>query len=160
MSSSSSTTNSNSYRRCLERGVKCKCGILAPCWEAWKNGTRDPGRRFYGCSRYKDPHLRCNFFQWAEPQYTERGREVIEDLRMKLSVKCDELRLSYDLSLAEKEVSSLKEKLLVAETKNKETVELLKMKDKELEKLKKLFVLLALICCIFPYLFLMFHERV
>ncbi|KAK1383453.1 GRF-type domain-containing protein [Heracleum sosnowskyi] len=151
MSSSSSTTNSNSYRRCLERGVKCKCGILAPYWEAWKNGTRDPGRRFYGCSRYK----------WAEPQYTERGREVIEDLRMKLSVKCDELLyLCDDLSLDEKEVSSFKEKLSVAEMKNKETVELLNMKDKELEKLKKLFVLLALLCCIFPYLFLMFHERV
>ncbi|KAK1404175.1 GRF-type domain-containing protein [Heracleum sosnowskyi] len=126
MSSSISTTDSNSYRRCLERGVKCKCRILAPCWEAWKNGTHDPGRRFYGCSRYKDPHLRCNLFQWAEPQYTEIGREVIEDLRMKLSVKCDELLyLSDDLSLAEKEVSSFKEKLSVAEMKNKETVELL-----------------------------------
>lgn len=80
---------------------------------------------------------------------------------MKLSVKCDEiLSLSDDLGLAKIEISSLKQKLSVAEMKTKETVDLLKMKDKELEKLKKLVVLLALISCIFTYIFLIFHVRV
>lgn len=82
-------------------------------------------------------------------------------MRMKLSVKCDEiLSLSDDLGLAKIEISSLKQKLSVAEMKTKETVDLLKMKDKELEKLKKLVVLLALISCIFTYIFLIFHVRV
>ncbi|KAK1374902.1 GRF-type domain-containing protein [Heracleum sosnowskyi] len=132
--SSSSSTKSNSYRKFVERGVKYKCGIIAPCWEVRKDGTRDPGRRFYGCSRYKDPQLKCNFFEWAEPQYTERAREVIEDLKLKLSYKCDEiLSLSDDLSIADKENMLLKEQLSVAERKNKETMEVLS-KETELGK--------------------------
>lgn len=51
--------------------------ILAPCREAWKSETLDLGRRFYECSRYKDPTLNCNFYQWARPSFTERLWEVI-----------------------------------------------------------------------------------
>lgn len=106
---------------------------------------------------FQDPVLGCNFFQWADPQYTERGREVIEDLMMKLGVKCDELlSLSDDLGLAEKEVSALKEKLSLVEMKNREMCDLMKMKDKETGNLKKFLVLLALVCCILPYIFLIF----
>lgn len=34
-------------------GVKCKCDLPAPCQEAWKEGTLDPGRRFFGCSQFR-----------------------------------------------------------------------------------------------------------
>lgn len=33
-------------------GIKCKCDLESPCQEAWKEGTMDPGIRFFGCSQY------------------------------------------------------------------------------------------------------------
>ncbi|KAK1387905.1 hypothetical protein POM88_016083 [Heracleum sosnowskyi] len=105
-------------------------------------------------SRKKDPQLKCNFFEWAEPQYTERAREVIEDLKLKLSYKCDEiLSLSDDLSIADKENMLLKEQLSVAERKNKETMEVLS-KETELGKRKKLSNLFAMACFVIWFLYI------
>lgn len=82
--------------------------------------------------------MRCNFFQWADPQYTERGREVVEELKNKLSIKADEvLSLSDDLNLVEKEIFIIKEKLLAAQMKNRETIDLLMKKEKDLAQFKK-----------------------
>lgn len=97
--SSSNSNNSNSYHgdRRLTRSigmgvVNCKCGIEAGVWPAWKSGTKNPGRRFYGCSRFRDIKS-CNFFMWRDPEYTDRGREVIMELVDELSRKREEIEL-------------------------------------------------------------------
>lgn len=128
-------------------GVRCKCGILAPCREAWKSETLDPRRRFYGCSRYNDPRLGCNFFKWAEPSYTERSREVINDLKMKIDKKCDELiSLSDGLNIADKKIMMLKEELSLAEKKNKDLMDELTKLESSLsgKKNKELMVFIFL----------------
>ncbi|WOH09698.1 hypothetical protein DCAR_0729156 [Daucus carota subsp. sativus] len=56
--------------------MKCKCDIVSPLQEAWKETTQDPGRRFFGCQNYRDPMKKCNYFLWADPPYTDRAREV------------------------------------------------------------------------------------
>lgn len=106
-STNSSSSVRNFYKRSMERstfnhlteyvGVKCNCNLPSPCQEAWKEGTLDPGRRFFGCSRYKDPRKKCNFFQWADPTYTERARDVIKELKLRLKRKDDEMHNAWML---------------------------------------------------------------
>ncbi|KAK1379423.1 GRF-type domain-containing protein [Heracleum sosnowskyi] len=73
-------------------GIKCKCDLVAPCQEAWREGKTDPGRRFFGCSQYKDARKKCNFFLRADPPYTDRAREVVEALKAKLRAKDEKLQ--------------------------------------------------------------------
>ena len=44
-SSSSSVRNKSQFQN-EYRGVNYHCNLPAPCHEAWKQGTLDPGRRF------------------------------------------------------------------------------------------------------------------
>ena len=133
-----SSSSSYNTKKSIQRGIKCRCGIVAPCWEAWKDGTFDPGRRFYGCSRYKDPGRSCNFFQWAEPTFSERAREVIHQLKMKADALSEELRLAED------KIATLKLELSMAEEKN------LQMEKKMMDKDggKKICFLFVTICFI------------
>ena len=79
--------------------MKCKCDIVSPLQEAWKETTQDPGKRFFGCQNYKDPMKKCNCFLWADPPYTDRNREVIHGLKEKLKMKDVELqKLKEDVS--------------------------------------------------------------
>ncbi|KAK1373721.1 GRF-type domain-containing protein [Heracleum sosnowskyi] len=149
---SSSSSNSRSSIKGSRRldpkfeYVNCRCGISAPCWEAWRIGTLDPGRRFFGCSRYKDPNLSCNFFQWAEPPYTDRAREVIDELKRKLDVKSGEIqRVNEEFSFAEKKVILLNEELMISKKKNKEYEVLIVKMEKTIHWLKKLFVVVVLV---------------
>ena len=43
--------------------IKCRCDLLAPFQEAWREGTLDSGRRFFGCSQYKACII-CVYFFW------------------------------------------------------------------------------------------------
>ncbi|KAK1379509.1 GRF-type domain-containing protein [Heracleum sosnowskyi] len=101
--------------------IKCKCDLVAPCQEAWREGTLDSGRRFFGCSQFKDPSKRCNFFVWADPPYPERTREVIQYLKQKLRAKNEELeRAMAELSFMEKKMLVLNEECVSLRCKNAE----------------------------------------
>ncbi|KAK1363511.1 GRF-type domain-containing protein [Heracleum sosnowskyi] len=110
-------------------GVKCKCDLPAPCQEAWKEGTLDPGRRFFGCSRFKDPKRRCNFFLWADPTYPERARDVIRELKFKLKMKDEELQSAKsEINFVERKMLVLNEEVDALRTKMKEASTMLKKK--------------------------------
>ncbi|KAL6579355.1 hypothetical protein OROMI_009571 [Orobanche minor] len=146
-SSSNSKSNFSSGKNKFYRTVKCKCGIWAACWEAWKPGTQDPGRRFFGCSNYKNPEETCKFFEWAEPAYTERAREVIQEIKYKLEMKyksrSDEASiLRNNLKMVEEKKLFLEGELQNAEKKNKELADLLTHKEKMLAKFKMLLILM------------------
>ncbi|KAK1370412.1 GRF-type domain-containing protein [Heracleum sosnowskyi] len=97
-------------------GIKCKCDIESPCQEDWKEGTLDPGRRFFGCSRCKDPSKRCNFFLWVDPPYLERARDVIKGLKMKIMKKDEEIHKGVvEYNFVEKKMLVLHEQYLVFE---------------------------------------------
>ncbi|WOH04713.1 hypothetical protein DCAR_0624125 [Daucus carota subsp. sativus] len=95
------SNRNNSGFDCGYSHLKCKCDILAPLQEAWREGTMDPGRRFFGCSNYKDPTKKCNFFLWADPPYSDRARDIIHQLRFKMRVKDAELqKMKEELSFS------------------------------------------------------------
>ncbi|KAK1402725.1 GRF-type domain-containing protein [Heracleum sosnowskyi] len=123
-------------------GIKCKCDIESPCQEAWKEGTLDPGRRFFGCSRYKDPSKRCNFFLWVDPPYSERARDVIKGLKMKIMKKDEEIHKGVvEYNFVEKKMLVLHEQCKSLEKKNDELVQLLQKKKRKVFKYKFLFMI-------------------
>ncbi|KAK1389040.1 GRF-type domain-containing protein [Heracleum sosnowskyi] len=69
-------------------GVKCKCDLPAPCQEAWKEGTLDPGKRFFGCSRYKmkDEELQS---AKSEMNFVERKMLVLNE---EVDALCTEMK--------------------------------------------------------------------
>uniref|UniRef100_A0A164VN21 GRF-type domain-containing protein n=1 Tax=Daucus carota subsp. sativus TaxID=79200 RepID=A0A164VN21_DAUCS len=104
------SNRNNSGFDCGYSHLKCKCDILAPLQEAWREGTMDPGRRFFGCSNYKDPTKKCNFFLWADPPYSDRARDIIHQLRFKMRVKDAELqKMKEELSFVERKMLVLNE---------------------------------------------------
>ena len=85
--------------------------------------------------------MTCNFFQWAEPPFTERGREVIEELKVKLEAKTQEVeKLIGEKNFNDRKAIVLNEALTSGKKQSKETEELKKLllkKDKEIRFLRK-----------------------
>ncbi|KAF1002691.1 hypothetical protein AG4045_025968 [Apium graveolens] len=130
--------------------VRCKCDLPAPCQEAWKEGTLDPGRRFFGCSQYKNPSKKCNFFVWADPPYSERAREVINVLKSKMQKKEDALNnVGVDVNFCERKMLVLHEEVCKLRRKNEEAEELLKKLMRANCILKKLLA----VAVIFVFMF-------
>ncbi|XP_048593380.1 uncharacterized protein LOC125576902 [Brassica napus] len=48
-----------------ETDVRCFCALPAKKCKSWTD--KNPGRRFYGCERWKSP-LDCGFFQWIDEE--------------------------------------------------------------------------------------------
>ncbi|KAG2299073.1 hypothetical protein Bca52824_035545 [Brassica carinata] len=82
-----------SSRRRRNSGRKlCFCGLEANITQAWTD--KNPGRRFYGCPRYKELNG-CKFFSWfdeedvrdeirEETRVIEQLKETIAELRSNL----------------------------------------------------------------------------
>ncbi|KAJ4885536.1 hypothetical protein Rs2_35629 [Raphanus sativus] len=92
-----------------ETQLLCHCGVPAKCAQAWTN--KNPGRRFYGCVRWKTP-LDCGFFQWindVEPSVWQKqaliearneiwqNRKTIMELKKIISQHESELGKNADL---------------------------------------------------------------
>ncbi|KAG2304598.1 hypothetical protein Bca52824_033249 [Brassica carinata] len=61
-----SGSGSGSSRRRPKSGRKlCSCALEATIYQAWTE--KNPGRRFYGCPRFKEPNG-CNFFSWYDKE--------------------------------------------------------------------------------------------
>ncbi|KAG6631351.1 hypothetical protein CIPAW_13G085700 [Carya illinoinensis] len=90
--SSSVSSSSISYHT-LRNNPICNCG--SPASLKWSNTPRNPGRSFFGCSKYNTKGLpHCNFFIWADS-----GKEIENDL-MKLEIeilmKKEELQKTHE----------------------------------------------------------------
>ena len=46
---------SDKWTRSMESHVRCHCGLISPLTTSWTNFN--PGRRFYGCAKYKVSNL-------------------------------------------------------------------------------------------------------
>ncbi|KAL1813535.1 hypothetical protein ACET3Z_023600 [Daucus carota] len=134
-------------------GVKYKCDLPAPCQEAWREGTLDPGRRFFGCSQFKDPSKKCNFFLWADPSYPERVRDVIKELKLKLRRKDEELQIcKADMSFIERKMTVLGEEVDLLRKQNLESSSLLEKMKKNCCIMKRFLVIavvVILVMCLF-----------
>ncbi|RID56187.1 hypothetical protein BRARA_G03403 [Brassica rapa] len=51
--------------KAIEDNVLCYCGIPAKISQAWTE--KNPGRRFYGCEKYKSGSD-CKFFKWFDEE--------------------------------------------------------------------------------------------
>ncbi|KAL1803168.1 hypothetical protein ACET3Z_031815 [Daucus carota] len=141
----------NSELESCYNGIKCRCDLLAPCQEAWREGTLDPGRRFFGCSQYKDASKKCNFFVWADPPYTERAREVVQHLKTKLRVKEDQLEKTMaELRFIEKKMVVLNEECMSLRKKNDELTASIHIK-RDGSKMKKLVLLMIITWVVFRF---------
>ncbi|KAG6681270.1 hypothetical protein I3842_13G084400 [Carya illinoinensis] len=90
--SSSVSSSSISYHT-LRNNPICNCG--SPASLKWSNTPRNPGRSFFGCSKYNTKGLpHSNFFIWADS-----GKEIENDL-MKLEIeilmKKEELQKTHE----------------------------------------------------------------
>ncbi|KAK1398654.1 GRF-type domain-containing protein [Heracleum sosnowskyi] len=124
-------------------GIKYKCDLVAPCQEAWREGTMDPGRRFFGCSQYKASLLFKFVFI---PDY--RAREVVEALKAKLRAKDEELqRATIELRFVEKKMLVLNEERVSLRKKIDELSGLVhKEKDgRSGSKMKKLLLIIVIV---------------
>ncbi|KAF8035131.1 hypothetical protein BT93_C1235 [Corymbia citriodora subsp. variegata] len=74
------SSNSNSSHRSKGEGERerfCYCRLSSPRRTLW---TRmNPGRRFYGCTRYRE-RSKCKYFKWIDAKFSDRVTEVILDL--------------------------------------------------------------------------------
>lgn len=130
--------------------IKCKCDIVSPLQEAWKETTQDPGRRFFGCKNYKDPGKKCNFFLWADPPYTDRARDVIKGLKEKLKMKDVELqKLKEELSFVERKMLVIDEERVIIRKKMDEAAAM--VKEKAHLRTKKILCFVILICFVFMF---------
>ncbi|XP_057771070.1 uncharacterized protein LOC130990858 [Salvia miltiorrhiza] len=62
---------------------RCTCEIdgrrlRAVIMTSWTD--ENPGRRFYGCRNWKTKN--CGFFDWLDEPISERGKEVINELKL------------------------------------------------------------------------------
>lgn len=96
--------------------------------------------------------MTCNFFQWAEPTYTERAREVITDLNIKLGVKTQEMQnLAAKMNFEERKAIVLNEELMLAREKSKEVddLKLLIVKNGKQICLLKKILMIAIVVIMF-----------
>ncbi|XP_017245521.1 uncharacterized protein LOC108217189 [Daucus carota subsp. sativus] len=57
----------------------CRCGTAAALKTSWTDSN--PGRRFWGCMRFKDNRSNaCNFHQWFDPPMCARSKAIIPGL--------------------------------------------------------------------------------
>ncbi|KAG2300112.1 hypothetical protein Bca52824_036584 [Brassica carinata] len=78
---------SGSSRRRQNSGRKlCFCRLDAKIRQAWTD--KNPGRRFYGCPRYKEKNG-CQYFKWVDVEDVrdriEEQRSLIEQLHETIS---------------------------------------------------------------------------
>ncbi|CAL1382850.1 unnamed protein product [Linum trigynum] len=52
----------------------CRCGLASDLKKSWTKAN--PGRRFYGCSKYGTDGA-CNFFRWHDPVVDEHMKFVV-----------------------------------------------------------------------------------
>ena len=110
----------------------------------------DPGRRFFGCSNYKDPTKKCNFFLWADPPYSDRARDIIHQLRFKMRVKDAELqKMKEELSFVERKMLVLNEEYGVVRKKLDEAATM-KIQKAHLRTKKLLFIVIVA-CLLFIF---------
>ncbi|XP_062145603.1 disease resistance protein RPV1-like [Alnus glutinosa] len=68
---------------------ECNCGTKTYLTTSY---TKDNlGRRFFGCSRYKE-RSRCSFFEWFDPPICARGGKLILDMRKRIKSLEEQLR--------------------------------------------------------------------
>ncbi|WOG89786.1 hypothetical protein DCAR_0209025 [Daucus carota subsp. sativus] len=116
--------------------MKCKCDIVSPLQEAWKETTQDP-----------DPMKKCNFFLWADPPYTDRAREVIHGLKEKLKMKDVEVqKLKEELSFVERKMLVIDEERVTIKKKMDEAAAM--VKEKAHLRTKKMLCFIILVCCV------------
>ncbi|KAF8031157.1 hypothetical protein BT93_D0379 [Corymbia citriodora subsp. variegata] len=83
------SSSSNSSHRSDGEGERerfCYCGLPSPRRTSW---TRmNPGRRFYGCARYREGS-KCKYFKWIDAKFSDRATEVYMDfvIRIILQIK-------------------------------------------------------------------------
>ncbi|KAF8024280.1 hypothetical protein BT93_F1468 [Corymbia citriodora subsp. variegata] len=74
------SSSSNSSHRSEGEGEHerfCYCGLPSPRRTLW---TRmNPGRRFYGCARYRE-RSKCKYFKWIDAKFSDRETEMILNL--------------------------------------------------------------------------------
>ncbi|KAK9082608.1 hypothetical protein Scep_029079 [Stephania cephalantha] len=68
----------------------CYCGQPAVVFTSWT--TTNPGRRFYGYRKYEH-RSGCEYFNWLDPEMTNRATIVINGLLRKLDRIESEKRL-------------------------------------------------------------------
>ena len=83
MAESSQTSFSFNYH-----SLTCHCEIPSELQTSWTEAN--PGRRFYGCGRYKAEND-CNFFKWYDPSPPERFWRVINGLLRKSNTLHEEI---------------------------------------------------------------------
>ncbi|KAK3444659.1 hypothetical protein EUGRSUZ_A00901 [Eucalyptus grandis] len=78
MESRTFSSDSNFSRQSEGEGERlCFCGLPSPRRTSWTR--RNPGRRFYGCARYREGS-KCKYFEWVDAKFSHRATEVILDL--------------------------------------------------------------------------------
>ncbi|KAG2715485.1 hypothetical protein I3760_03G080400 [Carya illinoinensis] len=90
---SSSVSSSSIVNHTLRINPICNCG--SPASLRTSNTPRNPGRSFFGCSKYNTKGLpHCNFFIWADS-----GKEMENDLMkvfIEILMKKEELQKTHE----------------------------------------------------------------
>ncbi|KAK3441405.1 hypothetical protein EUGRSUZ_B01616 [Eucalyptus grandis] len=78
MEDKSFSSSSHSYKKSeLDGECYYYCGLPSPRRTYW---TRlNPGRRFYGCGRYREGS-KCHYFKWVDRKFSDRAIKVILEL--------------------------------------------------------------------------------
>ncbi|KAG7991504.1 hypothetical protein I3843_02G079600 [Carya illinoinensis] len=77
---SSEDSSSSLVTHTLRNNPMCTCG--SPASLKTSNTPRNPGRSFFGCSKYNSQGLpHCNYFKWADSDSCHEKEKEIEMLR-------------------------------------------------------------------------------
>lgn len=96
----------------------CDCGIPCTLQMSWKE--RNPGRRFFGCSKYGVCDSYCEYFRWYDPPTPERQAKLMNSLLKKNKKLLEEvetkkfeiLALVHSLEAHREEVKALTSKVV------------------------------------------------
>ncbi|KAG2663460.1 hypothetical protein I3760_16G030300 [Carya illinoinensis] len=90
---SSEYSSSSLVTHTLRNNPMCTCG--SPASLRTSNMPRNPGRSFFGCSKYNSQGLpHCNYFKWADSDSChEREKELVK-LKIEMLRKEEELHLA------------------------------------------------------------------
>ncbi|KAG2690366.1 hypothetical protein I3760_09G182800 [Carya illinoinensis] len=97
---SSEDSSSSLVTHTLSNNPMCTCG--SPASLRTSNTPRNPGRSFFGCSKYNSQELpHCNYFKWADSDSChEREKELVK-------LKIEMLRKEEELHLAQAEAQQI-----------------------------------------------------
>ncbi|XP_042979203.1 golgin subfamily A member 6-like protein 6 [Carya illinoinensis] len=97
---SSEDSSSSLVTHTLSNNPMCTCG--SPASLRTSNTPRNPGRSFFGCSKYNSQGLpHCNYFKWADSDSChEREKELVK-------LKIEMLRKEEELHLAQVEAQQI-----------------------------------------------------